>query len=70
VDVKGVVDDIPAELDCWMSQGRHAKATAPIKTMVVATPPTTTQVRRDPVADLADGLGADVKADSRGRGAA
>ena len=55
VDVNVVVDVIAAELDCWMSQGRHTKAIAPIKRMVAAVPPTTTQVRRDPVADLADG---------------
>jgi hypothetical protein len=65
-----MVDVVPAELDCWMSQGRHTKATAPIKRMVAAMPPTTTQVRRDPVADLADGLAADVGADLRGRGPA
>lgn len=70
VDVNGVVDVIPVELDCWIFQGCHTKVTAPIKMMVAAMPPTTTQVRRDPVADLADGLAADVGADSGGRGAA
>jgi hypothetical protein len=70
VDVNAVVDAIPAEFDCWMSQGRRTKATVPIKRMVAAMPPTITQVRRVTVVDLADGLAVDLGADSRGRGAA
>jgi hypothetical protein len=37
VKVNRVVDVVPAELDCWLSEGRHAKATTPINRMIAAT---------------------------------
>ena len=68
--VAAVVDVVPAEFDCWLSQGRHAKATRPIDKMIVAKLPRT-QARRDPMGgDLAGDLAADVGADLRDCGAA
>ena len=67
VGVVGVLE----ELDRRGSQGRHAKATAPINRMIAATLPRTTQACRDPVGGgLAGGLAADVLADLGGCGAA
>ena len=44
--VVAVVDVVSAELDCWLSQGRHAKVTTPINRTIAATPPRTTQARQ------------------------
>ena len=70
VDVERVVDVAPAELDRWLSQGRHAKAITPSNRMIAATPPRTTRALRDPVAGSAGDLSVEAGADLRGFGAA
>ena len=69
----GVVVGLANDVDgCWRAccQGRQTKVTTPINSMIAATHPRTTDLRRDVVAGLAGDLFGEAGADLSGFGAA